>query len=121
MMKHLEILNPDLQKKLNVLKTLPERQLAILDFYFKQYLLLPSENIFLYEDIINSQAKELERIIQRPIHLSDPLFSKNISTVYQRDMILTIGDALLKSDLSYRQFYTEESIEKLLAAYESQS
>ncbi len=120
MMRHLEILNPDLQKNINALNTLAERQMAILDFYFKQYLSLPSENIFRYEDIIDSQARELERIIQSPIISSEPLFSQNISTVYQRDKILSMGEALLKSDLSYRPFYTQESIEQLLAAYELQ-
>jgi hypothetical protein len=75
----------------------------------------PEENIVRYEDIIDSRGKALSAVVPAAEELDEPLESKNLNPIYDRRMMVKIGERLLRSEGAYWHFYTRESVEDLLA------
>jgi hypothetical protein len=46
--------------------------------------------------------------------LDEPLESRNLNKLYDRDEMLRVGERLLGSEGAYWHFYTKESVEELL-------
>ena len=92
-------------------------RLAGLDYQFGRYAeYLPPENIIRYENIVLSGGKALEVIVPSASLLDEPLRSRNLNPLYDRDEMLRVGERLLGSEGAYWRFYSRESVEKLLAA-----
>lgn len=67
-------------------------------------------------DIVASRGKVLSTIVPAAKDLDEPLESRNLSELYDREGMLRIGERLLRSEGAYWRFYTKESVENLLAA-----
>jgi hypothetical protein len=116
--RHLHKLNPGLKDELDKKKTLTDRQLFILDIYFRQYKKLEESQIIRYEDIIESQGDVLSRVIGKRVHTKQELRNNNVSTIYKPVEMLKVGESLLKSEGSYWHFYSREAVENILAEYD---
>jgi hypothetical protein len=93
------------------------RRLATLDYKFGRYIeFLPPENVVRYEDIVRSGGKALGVIVPSASHLDEPLELRNLNPLYDRDVMLRLGEKLLASEGAYWRFYSKESVEELLAA-----
>jgi len=89
--------------------------LKMLDWACEMYRReLPEENIVHYEDIIDSGGKALSAVVPAAEELDEPLESKNLNPVYDRRMMVEVGERLLRSEGAYWHFYTRESVEDLL-------
>lgn len=90
-------------------------QLTMLSWACEKYQqTLPDQCIVRYEDIISSGGKALSAIVPAAQELDEPLESKNLSPLYDREDMLRIGDKLLQSEGAYWHYYSRESVEKLL-------
>jgi hypothetical protein len=67
------------------------------------------------EDIIDSKGKALSAVVPAAEELDEPLESRNLNPLYDRTVMLEIGERLLQSEGAYWRFYTRESVEDLLA------
>ena len=75
---------------------------------------LPEENVLRYEDIVASGGRALSVISPAAKQLEEPLSSRNLSELYDRDTMLRLGERLLGSDGAYWHFYSREEVEQLL-------
>ena len=113
----MEIYAPGLAAHLNAAPDPLSRQLARNDFFFGLYAEhLPPENVIRYEDIVSSGGKALNIITSSANLLDEPLESRNLNPLYNRDDMLRIGERLLEREGDCWRFYTRESVEELLAA-----
>ena len=91
----------DLQATLGSLSSVIDRQLALLDWYFRTFTsVLPSSRVIRYEDVISSNGGTLSPIIaeaaELPNILNDPLRSRNQSPIYDNGKhISRCAEALL--------------------------
>lgn len=119
--RYLGLLNPEAQEKLVQIEGLLNRQLFLLDFYFKTYTELPQHHILRYENLISSNGSVLEEIIGHSYEVKTPLSGKNKGTVYSRDQMLRMGEALLAAkDHHCWRFYDRTEVEALYTFYEGQ-
>lgn len=75
---------------------------------------LPPDHIIRYEDIVASGGRALEVIVPAARELDEPLRSKNLNSLYDRDKVLRFGERLLDSEGAYWNFYSRESVEEIL-------
>jgi hypothetical protein len=75
---------------------------------------LPEQNVIRYEDIVDSGGRALAVISPAAEQLDEPLSSRNLSELYDRDTMLRLGERLLGSDGAYWHFYSREEVEELL-------
>jgi hypothetical protein len=66
--------------------------------------------------MVSSGGKALSIITSSANLLNEPLESRNLNPLYDRDDMLRIGERLLEREGAYWRFYTRESVEGLLAA-----
>jgi hypothetical protein len=92
-----------------------DRQIYILSWFYEQYrIFLPDSSILRYETIIASGGKALS-VIQSQIQMvQHSLKNKNLNPLYDREMMLLLGDKLLNSEGAFWNFYSRESVEILL-------
>jgi hypothetical protein len=92
-----------------------ERRLYLLSWQFERFgEELPEGNVIRYEDIVASGGRALSVITPAAEELDEPLESKNLNPLYDRDQMLKFGEALLASDGAYWFFYSRESVKELL-------
>ncbi|MEL6392772.1 MAG: hypothetical protein AAFR97_08450 [Bacteroidota bacterium] len=104
-------LYPSLAKDLEAIPDRFDRQLHILDWYFRRYLLLPSAQVIKYEDVVSSDGKALEIIDQQAsTQLSDSLASRNKSKVYDSDLMKRLTEKLVNKDHACWSFYSREEV-----------
>ena len=86
-----------------------------LDYFFRRFQqVLPADNILRYEDIVDSGGRALEVIVPAARELDEPLRSRNVNPLYDRDFMLRCGERLLESEGAYWDFYSRENVEGLL-------
>jgi hypothetical protein len=108
--------DPDLALRLEAEADPLGRGLAVLDHYFGRYAeYLPPENVIRYEDVVASGGRALGVIVPSARELDEPLLSRNLNPLYDRDDMLRIGERLLASEGAYWRFYSRKSVEDLLA------
>jgi hypothetical protein len=109
--------DPEIAARWEGARDLISRLLAILDYHFERYAeYLPPEHVVRYEDIVSSGGKVLEVIVPSAGRLDEPLESKNLNPLYDRDEMLRLGEKLLASEGAYWRFYPPQSVEGLLVA-----
>lgn len=87
-----------------------------LDYFFRRFQQeLPVDHVLRYEDIVNSGGRALEVVVPDAGKLDEPLKSRNVNSLYDRDFMLRVGERLLESEGAYWDFYSRESVEELLA------
>lgn len=109
----LQILQPLLYEKLEKIKTLEEKQLFILDWYYDQYKILDKKNIITYESIIESQGEVLSAISGKNSKSPEILKSKNENALYNKEKMVNILNLLTTRDGSYMEFYSKSQMEEL--------
>jgi hypothetical protein len=68
-----------------------------------------------YEDIVSSGGQALKVVHPAAGELGEPLESKNLNPLYDRREVLHLGERLLQSEGAYWNFYSRESVEKILS------
>ncbi|MEM6396008.1 MAG: hypothetical protein AAF741_06645 [Bacteroidota bacterium] len=102
---------PSLAKDLESIPDRFDRQLHILDWYFRRYLSLPSSNVIRYEDIVSSDGRALQVVNPKAAtDLSDSLASRNKNKVYDSDLMKRLTEKLLDQDHACWSFYQREEI-----------
>jgi hypothetical protein len=97
------------------------RQLFLLDYYFKAYSTLPKEKVLRYEDLIATNGSILANIMEQPYRPQTALSGKNKGVVYPRDRMLQLGNALLEDEAHHCwAFYERSEVEALYTYYEQQ-
>ncbi len=104
----------DLGDALAKIPDLYDRQLYILNWYFEQYLSLPSAQVIKYESIISSNGSSLSSIDEKANQIEGDLLSKNKNKVYDDEVILKLSNKLLNSDHACWQFYNKNEVEDFL-------
>jgi hypothetical protein len=92
-----------------------DRWLCRTHYIFERYRReLPRDHIIRYEDIVGSGGKALQVIVPAACELDEPLRSKNLNPLYDRDEIVPYGERLLESEGAYWDFYSRRSVEEML-------
>lgn len=106
-------LDPALHADLEALPGLLEKQIHILDWYFRKYLTLDPQRVIRYEDIVHTGGEALSIISGTPCF--DPaLRSRNRNTLYDPRFLQTAGNALLERDGAFWSFYRRDEVRNLL-------
>ena len=93
------------------------RQLRLLSWWYERfYGTLDEDHIIRYEDLVGSGGRALSVVVPSAKLLNEPLESRNLNPLYDRDDMLRIGERLLAREGAYWRFYRRESVEELLAA-----
>jgi Sulfotransferase domain len=115
-----ERLDHELRDALASLDDPLDRQVHILGWFHGQWHRhLPPENFVRYEDVVESRGRALGVIRPAAAELDEPLRSRNLSQLYDREMMLRVGERLLASDGAQWESYAKESVERLLEAQEA--
>jgi hypothetical protein len=110
-----ERLNPGLRAKLAAIDNNLDRQIYLLGWFHGQYRrCLPDQSIIRYESVIESGGRALSIVQPEAKDLNELLESRNTSEHYDYQGMLRIGERLLDSEGAYWEFYTKESVERLL-------
>lgn len=110
-----EMYDEDLARQLAAEEDGIGRQLCLLSWFFERFRrYLPENNVIRYEAIVDSGGRALSVIAQAAEDLDEPLQSKNINEIYDRDKMLEFGERLLQSEGVYWCFYSREEVEELL-------
>ncbi len=97
------------------LKDTIDRQIYILSWFYDKYkTCLPEPSILRYEDVIASGGKALSAIHPQIHTLNELLENKNLNKLYDREVMLVLGERLLNSEGAFWEFYSRESVEILL-------
>ncbi len=106
----------DLRREMaSVLRGSLEWRLRMMSWSFERFRReLPPENVIRYEDIVASGGRTLSVITPTAEELDEPLESKNLNPLYDREEMLSLGEKLLASEGAYWDFYPRESVEQLL-------
>lgn len=118
-MRHLDAMDPVLASRLSQAGSVTDRQIIILDYYFTQYIRLPSENVIKYEELISSQGQKLSKLTGSSVKYKSLLASKNVSSIYDIEKLKRLAEVLIHSDGSFWKFYEKEQIHTLLIQYSS--
>jgi hypothetical protein len=94
------------------------RQLIILRWYFSRYAgLLPRDHVIRYEDLVASGGRALAVVDPDAAGLTEPLQSRNTSTLYDAGLVRRLADRLLADDSIASPFYGRSEIEALRDAW----
>lgn len=118
-MRHLEVLDPDLLTRLNSVQDVLAKQLIIMDYYFSQYSQLKEEQIIRYEDVIAKEGAILSGITKQNIVYNASLENKNVSVIYNPADMIAMGEQLLASDGAYWSFYSKSDVESVMDDYKA--
>ena len=92
-----------------------DRRLYLLSWQFERFRdELPDDHVIRYEDVVSSRGKAFSVITPAAEELDEPLQSKNLNELYDRDQMLKFGEALLESDGAYWHFYARGDVEEIL-------
>jgi hypothetical protein len=75
---------------------------------------LPEGHVVRYEEIVATGGRALSAVVPTAAALDEPLESKNLNPLYDREEMLALGEKLLASGGAYWDFYPKESVEELL-------
>ncbi|GEM_PF-159605 len=109
-----------LAERLKKISDVTERQLCLLSWFFEKYLkLVPKKFILPYESLVGSGGNALSLITPGAANLHEPLESRNLNRLYNREQMLRLGEKLLKSEGTYWEFYSRQHVESLMNACDS--
>ena len=75
---------------------------------------LPEDHIIRYEEIVATGGRALSAVVPTAATLDEPLESKNLNPLYNREEMLDLGEKLLASEGAYWDFYPRERVKELL-------
>jgi hypothetical protein len=93
-----------------------ERQLLIMDWFYKRFReFLPETAIVKYEELISSQGRVLERFFPGAGQLEESLSSKNVNKFYDRALMLDQDERLLRREGPMWDYCKRSDVEQLMA------
>jgi hypothetical protein len=104
-------------QELATIEDLFERQIFILSWYFKQFESISTNNLIRYEELIKSNGNILQVIANREFDFNENLQNRNYNLIYDRDIILKLGERLLKTEGAYWKYYDKTDVINLLETY----
>lgn len=109
-----EGLDPTLAACLQQIEDRFDRQLALLDWFFRRYLdYLGPEGILRYEDVIASRGRVLGRIAPGGERLDEPLLDRNRNPMYEWKELQPLYERLLASPGAWWQLYDRAEVAAL--------
>jgi hypothetical protein len=108
-----QIFKPQFHRQIEQIGPLFEKQLFILNWYFRQYEILAPENVIKYERVISSQGEALNTISGKETHSPDTLYDQNQNSIYDRTVLYKYLDLLRNSEREFSPYYSIEEIEEL--------
>jgi hypothetical protein len=115
-----EKLDVDLAGALATKSDAVERQIHILEWFYDRFRrFLKTSAVIKYEDLIGSRGRALAQIFSASEQLDEDLSSKNVSTFYDRELMIDIGRRLLKRDGAAWNFYSKDEVEAVLSEISS--
>ena len=110
-----ERLAPSLKEALEAITDTLDRQILLLDWFFGQFAkYIRQESILRYEETIASGGRNLSVIVGAAGRLNEALYSRNRNSVYDKDLMVRNGKRLLARDGAFWDFYSRESVERLV-------
>jgi hypothetical protein len=111
-----EKLDLDLQRDLAAQPDAIERQLHILEWFYRRFRsFLPKHALIKYEDLVGSGGRELGKFFPGAADLDENLSSKNVNRFYDRALMLDLGERLLRRSGVIWDYYSKSDVEKLMA------
>jgi hypothetical protein len=107
----LKFLKPKLYNSLESIPDLISRQIQLLDYMYKAYIMTTKAVFLRYEDLIASQGRILSCISPAADQLCEQLESKNKNPLYDSDISQKIKTQLLAFKGAYINYYPVKSIE----------
>ncbi len=106
----------DLQRRMaSVPRGTLEWRLNMMSHSFERFQKeLPEDHVVRYEEIVATGGRALSAVVPSAGTLDEPLESKNLNPLYDREEMLELGEKLLASEGAYWDFYPKESVEELL-------
>jgi hypothetical protein len=115
-----EKLDPELQRALAREPDAIERQLHILEWFYRRFRsFLPDGALVKYEDLVASRGRELGKFFPGAANLDENLSSKNVNKFYDRAVMLDLGKRLLRRTGIIWDYYNKSDVEKLMAEVRS--
>ena len=116
-----EKLDAQLRQELAAEPDVFERQIQIVEWFYKRFReFLPDNAIIKYENLIESQGHALAGFFPQAAGLNETLRSKNVNKFYDRELMLQLGERLLRRPGIIWDFYSKQDVEKLLAEVNEQ-
>ena len=109
-----EWVDSDLARHLDATRDVLDRQLILLDFFFRRYADCDKAQIIRYEDVIASSGRAVEVINPKARQLNEPLASRNRREVHDRELTQRMADQLLDSDNACWIYYSREDVMSIL-------
>jgi len=110
-----EKLDAQLQQELAAESDVFERQIHILEWFYKRFRqFLPDNAILKYEELITSGGQQLANFFPQASSLHERLVSKNVNKFYDRPLMQELGEKLLRREGVIWDFYAKRDVEKLL-------
>ena len=111
-----EKLDAELQRDLAKQSDAIERQLHILEWFYRRFRsFLPDRAMLKYEELIASRGRELGKFFPDAAALNENLASKNVNKFYDRALMLDLGERLLRRGGVIWDYYSKSDVEKLMA------
>jgi hypothetical protein len=111
-----EKLDAQLRQELAAEPDVFERQIHILEWFYKRFRkYLPDNAILKYEEVIESHGRDLSSFFPGAAELNETLTSKNVNKFYDKALMQRLGEKLLKRDGVIWDFYEKSDVEQLLA------
>ena len=111
-----EKLDADLARKLSNASDAIERQIQILEWSHDRFhRFLPERAVIRYEDLITSRARELAKIFPAAAGFDEELVSRNLNKFYDRDLMMDLGQRLMRRDGPLWNFYSRRDVENLIS------
>ena len=93
-----------------------DRQLRLLSWFYAKFRdHLPADAIIRYEDVVASGGTALTVVTPTAATLSEAMESRNASGRYNWKRLRKVGKKLLERDGAFWDFYSRESVERLMA------
>ena len=109
-----ERVDSDLARHLDATSDVLDRQLILLDFFFRRYADCYTVQVVRYEDVIASSGRAVAVINPKARLWNEPLVSRNQREVHNRDLAQRIADQLLDSDNACWTVYSREDVLRML-------
>jgi len=111
-----ESLDTNLKSALGRISDTLGRQLYLLSWFYGKYRsALRNERVLRYEDIVHTRGRCLNVITAEANTLDEGLESKNKNRAYDTERMRVIAERLLRTSGEFWEFYTKDSVERLLA------
>ncbi len=112
-----ERMDKKLERTLAATEDVVDRQITILDWFFRSYHdNLPDASVIRYEDIVSTGGKALAAAVPRANELDRSLASRNRSPMYEPEMFERLAERVLGTDGAWWNFYERSDVRALMGA-----